>query len=42
MTNRDRQIKKYGLEIVKQDEMIWKKRGYLIDYKTGLLIKINK
>lgn len=34
-------IKKYGLEIVKQDEKIWLKRGYKINYKTGLLEKIK-
>lgn len=34
---RNEMIKKYGIEIVKNDEKIWKKRGYKINYKTGLL-----
>jgi hypothetical protein len=41
MNKRNEEIKKYGIEIVEQDERIWKKRGYIIDYNTGLLVKIK-
>lgn len=41
MTKRNEQIKKYGIEIVEQDEKIWKDRGYTIDYDKDLLVKIK-
>ena len=34
-------IKKYGIEIIKEDERVWKNRGYKINYNTGLLEKIE-
>lgn len=37
MQTKQEKIKKYGIEIVEQDEKEWKKRGYKINYKTGLL-----
>ena len=40
MKNRNKMIKKYGIEIVKNDEKIWRKRGYKINYNTGLLEKM--
>lgn len=40
MKDREKMIKKYGIEVVEQDERIWKERGFTIDYKTGLLVKI--
>ena len=42
MTKRDEEIKKYGIEIVEDDEKTWQKRGYTIDYNTGLLVKIER
>jgi hypothetical protein len=39
--DRQTQIKKYGIEVVEHDEKIWLERGYIINYKTGLLEKIN-
>jgi len=42
MTKRNEQIKKYGIEIVEQDEKIWKDRGYTIDYDKDLLVKIKE
>lgn len=41
MNKRNEKIKKYGIEIVEQDERTWKERGYTIDYDTGLLVKIK-
>lgn len=35
--DRERRIKKFGLEIVENDEKIWKDRGYIINPKTGFL-----
>jgi len=40
MTNREKQIKKFGIEIVEYDEKIWLERGYIINYETGLLEQI--
>ena len=40
MKNKKEMIKKYGIEIVENDEKIWKKRGYKINYNTGLLEKM--
>lgn len=37
---REKYIQKYGIEIVEEDERIWLERGFKINYKTGLLIKI--
>lgn len=34
---RDNMIKKFGLDIVLSDEKLWLSRGFLINYKTGLL-----
>lgn len=34
-------IRKFGLDIVENDEETWKIRGYIINYKTGLLEKIT-
>lgn len=42
MTKRDEEIKKYGIEIIEDDEKTWIKRGYAIDYNTGLLVKIER
>jgi hypothetical protein len=42
MTNREVLIKKYGIEIVENDEKIWAERGYKINYNTNLLEKINQ
>lgn len=41
MNTRTEMIRKYGLEIVEDDERIWRERGYKIDYATGLLIKLT-
>lgn len=38
---RDKQIKKYGIEVIEDDEKTWKKRGYRINYETKLLEKIK-
>lgn len=35
--DRNRRIKKYGSEIVENDEKTWKKRGYNVDKNTGFL-----
>ena len=42
MNNRDKEIKKYGIEIVTHDEELWLKRGYKINYETGLLEHVNQ
>lgn len=39
---RENKIKKYGIDIVIYDEKIWLEKGYIIDYKTGLLKQITK
>lgn len=38
---REEKIKKYGIEVVEYDEAVWLKRGYKINYATGLLEKIQ-
>lgn len=38
---REKLVKKYGIEVVENDEAVWKKRGYKINYNTGLLEKIK-
>jgi len=37
---REAKIKKYGIEIVEDDEKSWKEKGYRINYKNGLLEQI--
>ena len=39
MTKREEKIKKFGIEIVEDDERIWFERGFKINYETGLLEK---
>lgn len=41
MTNRDKKIKLYGIDIVLDDERIWLERGYRINYEKDLLEKIK-
>lgn len=39
--DREKRIKKYGLEIVQDEEKTWNKRGYNVDPITGLLKPIT-
>lgn len=42
MSTREEQIKKFGVEIVEDDERVWRERGYTVNYKTGLLEQIKE
>lgn len=40
--DREQKIKKFGVEIVENDERVWQERGYKVDSETGLLTEIQK
>lgn len=37
--SREEMVKKFGIEVVEDDEKTWKERGYKINYQTNLLEK---
>lgn len=42
MSTRQERVKKFGREVVEDDEATWRKRGYSVNHNTGLLDQIKK